>query len=76
MILKLGKLFPQSLVKDNKGKKNTAKIDRKILGKIVFADVEKLKILEDIIHPIIRKKYDEFKKMNELEHKKQRNQKF
>ncbi len=36
------------------------KIDRKILGKIVFANPEKLKILEKILHPKVRKKYEEF----------------
>lgn len=36
------------------------KIDRKILSKIVFSDPKKLKILEKIIHPKVRKKYQEF----------------
>ena len=44
--------FPQAFI-DNK-------IDRKILGKIVFSDSKKLKILEKIIHPIVRKKYNLF----------------
>jgi len=52
LILKLSKLFPECFV--NK------KIDRKILGKIVFSDAKKLQILEEIIHPIIRKKYLNF----------------
>ncbi|MSP33975.1 MAG: dephospho-CoA kinase [Rickettsiales bacterium] len=51
-ISKIKKLFPQSVVDE--------KIDRKILGKIVFSDAKKLKILEKNIHPIIRKKYDQF----------------
>lgn len=36
------------------------KIDRKILGKIVFANPQKLEILEKILHPKVRKKYEEF----------------
>ena len=51
-ISKIKKLFPQSVVDE--------KIDRKILGKIVFSDAKKLKIIEEIVHPIIRKKYDQF----------------
>ncbi len=39
---------------------NYNKIDRKILGKIVFSDDKKLKILEEILHPKVRKKYQEF----------------
>jgi len=38
------------------------KIDRKILGQIVFADKKKLKILEKILHFEVRKKYQEFLK--------------
>lgn len=49
---KIKKLFPKSII--------DKKIDRKILGKIVFSDAKKLKILEEIIHPIIRNKYDQF----------------
>ncbi len=83
LIAKLGKLFPQSLV-ERKGEseeklaaqklaqeaKIIQEIDRKILGKIVFADAEKLKILEDIIHPILRKKYDEFLEKSRQENRK------
>jgi dephospho-CoA kinase len=36
------------------------KIDRRILGKIVFDDKNKLEILEKILHPKIRKKYQDF----------------
>ena len=53
------KKFPQAII--NK------KIDRKILGKIVFADEKKLKILEKILHPQVRKKYQEFLKIAEKE---------
>jgi dephospho-CoA kinase len=38
------------------------KIDRKILGKIVFSDARKLKILERIIHPKVRKKHEKMVK--------------
>ncbi len=62
LIVKIAEIFPQSFV--NK------KIERKILGKIVFADVKKLQILEDIIHPIIRKKYLEFIAKSRQEKKK------
>jgi dephospho-CoA kinase len=46
------KNFPQAII--------DKKIERKILGKIVFADEKKLKILEKILHPKVRKKYQEF----------------
>lgn len=46
--------FPESFVNN--------KIDRKILGKIAFCDREKLKILEKILHPKIRKIHLEFLK--------------
>ncbi len=45
-------------------------INRKILGKIVFSDAEKLLILEKIIHPIVRKKYDEFLRKSQQEKRK------
>jgi dephospho-CoA kinase len=51
-ILEVKKNFPESFV--------AGKIERKILGKIVFADAQKLKILEKILHPKVRKKYQEF----------------
>ena len=53
--------FPQAII--------SKKIDRKILGKIVFADGEKLKILEKIIHPKVRKKYQEFLKISRHQEK-------
>lgn len=46
------KHFPQALVNQE--------INRRILGKIVFADDKKLKILEKILHPRVKKKYREF----------------
>lgn len=66
LILKVGGIFPQSLLdtiidhKKSEKKLFSKKIDRKILGKIVFSDEKKLKILEEIIHPILRKKYQDF----------------
>ncbi len=35
-------------------------INREILGKIVFNDKKKLKILEEIIHPLVKKNYQNF----------------
>ena len=35
-------------------------ISREKLGKIVFSDIKLLKVLENIIHPIVRKKIQEF----------------
>lgn len=52
LILQVTKAFPSCFV--------DRKIDRKVLGKIVFNDVKKLQILEGIIHPVIRKKYSKF----------------
>ncbi|HLD77331.1 MAG TPA: dephospho-CoA kinase [Rickettsiales bacterium] len=43
------------------------KVDRKILGEIVFANRKKLKILEEIIHKKIRQKYQEFIAKNKAE---------
>ncbi len=48
------KNFPESFIEK--------KIDRKILGKIVFADKEKLKILEKILHPEVRSSCQKFLK--------------
>ncbi len=51
-IAEIKKHFPESFV--------DKKIERKILGKIVFSDEKKLKILEKIIHPRVRKIYQKF----------------
>ncbi len=48
----IGKIFPQAIIDD--------KIDRKLLGNAVFSDQKKLRILENILHPILRKKYEIF----------------
>ncbi len=61
-ITEISKNFPLVIV--------SKKIDRKILGEIVFADGEKLKILEKILHPKVREKYREFlKKARQENHK-------
>ena len=66
LISKVAQAFPQSAVQlDNK-----VAIDRKILGKIVFSDAKKLEILEDIIHPIIRKRHDKFLQQSRQEKRK------
>ena len=52
VIEKVKNNFPQSFIDH--------KIDRKTLGKIVFNDAKKLKILEEIIHPKVRENYREF----------------
>lgn len=51
-IAEVKKNFPESFVEQ--------KIDRKILGKIVFADEKKLRILEKILHPKVRKNCQKF----------------
>lgn len=51
-IFKIKNFFPQAF--ENK------KISRQILGKIVFSDPKKIKILEKIIHPQVRKKHAQF----------------
>jgi len=49
---KVKQSFPESIINN--------KIDRKILGPIVFADKIKLQNLEQIIHPSLKKKEDIF----------------
>jgi dephospho-CoA kinase len=44
--------FPESFIEQ--------KINRKILRKIVFSNSEKLEMLEKILHPKVRKKYQSF----------------
>ncbi len=51
-ILKVAQHFSASLI--------NGEINRKILGEIVFNDADKLKILEEIIHPKVREKYLQF----------------
>lgn len=52
IISQIRKTFPDAV--------NSGLVDRKALGKIVFSDKKKLDLLEKIIHPEIRKKYQEF----------------
>lgn len=40
------------------------RIDRKKLGKIVFHDIEKRRLLENIIHPLVRQSSDRFVRNN------------
>lgn len=61
-ILEVKKNFPTSFV--------DRKIDRKILGKIIFSDKKKLNILEKIIHPRVRKRHLEFLQQAQKEEKK------
>lgn len=51
-VQKVAEIFPQAL----EGKK----INRKILGDIVFSDKNKLKQLENIIHPMVRRAEENF----------------
>ena len=57
-VQKLGKIFPAAL-------RNNA-IDRKILGQIVFHDAHARKILEKILHPLVRRDSEDFLKMCRL----------
>lgn len=59
---KILEFFPQAII--------DKKIERKILGKIVFENTQKLQILEKIIHPQVRKKYSEFLKEAESKNSK------
>lgn len=47
----VAQLFPESLAQDANGQ---GYIDRKVLGQIVFADAEKKKALEQILHPMVQ----------------------
>lgn len=51
-LTEIKKFFPTAIINQ--------KINRKILGKIVFGDEKKLQILEKIIHPQIQKKAADF----------------
>ncbi|PIR34122.1 MAG: dephospho-CoA kinase [Alphaproteobacteria bacterium CG11_big_fil_rev_8_21_14_0_20_44_7] len=50
-------LFPEAI--------NGGKVNRKVLGELVFADSKKLVQLEGIIHPLVRKRNLEFIKANQ-----------
>jgi len=45
----ISKIFPDSIINET--------VDRKKLGNIVFNSKNKLKLLEKIIHPLVRKRY-------------------
>lgn len=62
VILEVKKHFPESFADQ--------KIDRKILGKIVFSNQDKLDILEKIIHPKVKERYQEFLKKSQSENRK------
>ncbi len=55
------KHFPKALINQE--------INKKVLGKIVFEDDEKLKILEKILHPMVKEKYWEFLNLAQKERK-------
>ena len=62
IIDKIKKHFPKAVVK--------SLVDRKLLGKEVFNNPQKLKILENIIYPFLRQKEDEFLKKCLIKRKK------
>lgn len=53
----VGKKFPEALKKDAAG---DAYIDRQLLGRIVFADRQNKRALEEILHPMVREESDAF----------------
>lgn len=67
--------FGTEILKDNQEilaqnlDKNLYKIDRKKLGKIVFNDPKKLKWLENLLHPKIRREINERCEINELKNR-------
>jgi len=61
-INQISKIFPQAKINNQ--------ISREILGNLVFENIQNLKILEQIIHPQIRRKYQEF-----IDHNQNKNQK-
>lgn len=58
IIYEISKIFNENII-DDKGK-----INRNKLGEVVFRDKNKLKILEDILHPLVKCKIDNFFKKN------------
>jgi dephospho-CoA kinase len=63
----VGKKFPEALQKDAAGREF---IDRQALGRIVFADRQKKRELEEILHPMVRAESDGFKEeMKKKAHK-------
>jgi dephospho-CoA kinase len=54
LLAQISKHFPKSIV--------DGKIDRKILGEIVFKDLEKKQLLENIVYPLLKKNRHNFLK--------------
>ncbi len=63
IVAKIAREFPQAIDK-------AGFINRNILGKIIFHDPKKLQILENIIHPEIRKRENQFLKLMRQKRKK------
>lgn len=61
-INQISKIFPQTKINNQ--------ISREILGKIVFENKQNLKVLEQIIHPLIRQKYQDFIDYNQINDQK------
>lgn len=57
-VVPVGTAFPEAMKNDETG---VAYIDRQVLGRIVFADRNKKRELEDILHPLVRAESDRFK---------------
>jgi dephospho-CoA kinase len=51
-VLRIGEIFPEVII--------AGAVDRKALGTIVFADSAKLRLLENIIHPLVREEEKNF----------------
>lgn len=63
----VGKAFPEAL---QSNEQRQVYIDRQILGRIVFADRNKKRDLEDILHPLVQFESDKFKEeMKKRAHK-------
>lgn len=54
----IGRMFPDTLATDEAGRDY---IDRQVLGRAVFADRQKKRELEDVLHPLVRAESDSFK---------------
>ena len=66
-VASVGKAFPASLATDTNGQ---VYIDRTALGKLIFGHPEQKKILEDILHPMVRADSAAFKEdMEKAGHK-------
>jgi dephospho-CoA kinase len=54
------KYFPEAVINSPSPRRGEGYIDRKTLGQIVFADKKKLKVLENILHPLVQKMENDF----------------